>query len=440
MPIKMKENIVQKIISMPKPLYQFFGIIERIVTRVKNSKRLKSQGIALLDQIMFSAGNFTLTVTLARYFSDIQVAGYGIGLSVGLMLQHILWTVYVIKNSVMPPKKFLRRADKVVGEHLVFLLTVLSIEMILSLIFLAFWPGEWSITIVTSVVVCTLIYLHLDFERIVCLKHNKTHILFWTSAIFFMMNLFLFFAVPRLEIPYIVVMLLICLFSIGKITHLVTLVKKPNFEWGIRMAEQDLRRHAVSSLLGASGGLGYFHLPVFLISKLVQPVEAAAFFALRGLMQPAMILIRSLDVIDKNLFSSKSHSHADIRHSFLRQVPLYLVIALGTILMAIFLGKPFLSFFYGDRYMDFSGLLIGWASAFSFMMILPPIDTVMVKMGRVRQFNYIRMYAGICGAIAAFFLCPLYGAVGAVFVTIFGCAFLVFGGLWLIRDVLRGHH
>lgn len=410
--------------------------IAGILARIKNYEKLIARGVSLFDQIMFSAGNFILTIMLARYFSDISVAAYGVGLSVGLMLQNIFWTTYVIKNSVMPAKKFLGRADKVMGEHLVFLLIVLAIEILAGIVLVIFWPGEWSHVIIASIIVCTLIYLQLDFERIVCLKYKKTGALFWSSAIFFMMNAALFFAVPRFHVPYIAVMGLIALFSVGKITHLVASVGKPDFSWGWRMAKYDVRKQIVSSLLGASGGFGYFHMPVFLMTKFAAPLESAAFIALRGLMQPAMIIIRSLDVIDKNLFNPKSHSNKDVRHAFLRQIPMYVCIALGTISVATLLGHPLLSFFYGERYSAFYPLLLGWAIIFSLMMVTPPIDTIVVKMGRVRQFNYIRMGAGIVGAAVSLILCPMYGAQGAICVTIVGCAFILCGGIWLIRDVL----
>ena len=54
--------------------------------------------ITLGDQCMFAAGNFLLTVLLTRFYTDIDLAAYGIALSIALVLQGVQKNTYVIQH------------------------------------------------------------------------------------------------------------------------------------------------------------------------------------------------------------------------------------------------------------------------------------------------------------------------------------------------------
>jgi len=397
---------------------------------------LRLRAISLLDQIMFSAGNFLLTIILVKNFPDQAVVGYGVGLSVALLLQNIFWNIYVIKNSILPEKLFIHRAESILGQHLIIFALIISLEVIGCLFYMFIWPSELAAYVSLSIVMCTLIYLQLDFERITCLKFKKNNVLFFSSFIFMIITALLFFILPVIKIPYVFVILAIMLYSIVKILHLIQVVGKVNFKAGLKLVKLDFRRSARSSLLGASGGFGYSHLPIFLMSKFAAPLEAAAFIALRGLMQPIMIVIRSLDVIDKNFFSKLDRTEFGIRKIFLRQLPIYLTGSGGIVFLTVFFGKDILSLIYGDKYEDYSHLLIGWSLAFALLMVTPPLDTIIIRLKRNQKYNYIRMWSGIIAGLLSLYICPIYGAVGALGIAILGYIIVLIGGLWIVRDVL----
>lgn len=70
-------------------------MISRILALLRTPMMIRV--ITLGDQCMFAAGNFLLTVLLARYYSDIDLAAYGIALSIALVLQGVQKNTYVIQ-------------------------------------------------------------------------------------------------------------------------------------------------------------------------------------------------------------------------------------------------------------------------------------------------------------------------------------------------------
>jgi hypothetical protein len=53
--------------------------------------------ITLGDQCLFAAGNFLLTILLTRFYTDIDLAAYGIALAIALVLQGVQKNMYVIQ-------------------------------------------------------------------------------------------------------------------------------------------------------------------------------------------------------------------------------------------------------------------------------------------------------------------------------------------------------
>lgn len=405
--------------------------------RLLTSQRAWIRGLSLLDQIMFSAANFILALTLAKYYSNIEVAGFGIGLSVALVIQGLQRTCYVVQNAVLSPLVFRRRAASVMGEHFIVWGIILLLEVLVAGVLWCWSPGEYYVAIMVSSVVCSLIYAQLDFERIVLIKHDKVVDPFIASVAFVLIAGGLFFAIPRFDIGFLTTMLIVGLYAAAKIARLVLLVDRPDFFWGWRLAKRDYRKYLRASLLSTASYSGYGHAPLFVLGAFAVHVPAAAaFVAMRGLIQPLNVVLRSLDVIDKNLFQVGTvRSPRDLRPVLLRQLVVYGGMA-GLAVLAIAVAGPFvIHHAYGHKYDGFEYALLGWGLISVPIAVTFPLETAIVKLGRLYQYNLSRSIAGIAGLGLSLLLCPPFGALGALIACLSGWIISVACGAWVIRDV-----
>lgn len=408
----------------------------KLNTMVKRSKLL-IRGIALGDQILFSAANFIFTIILAKFYSEIELAAYGIGLSVAMTLQGIQRTSYMVQNSLLAPAVLRRRATKVMGQQVWVWLALFAAELIvLGGCQLIWGHGEYFQAIAFSTIVLTLIYIQLDFDRILMIKHERFVDPLVTSALFLCLNGALFYAIPRYGISFETMLALVGGYAFLKSLWLVAAIGKPNLYWGWRLMARDLRRYLGASLIGVAGYAGFSNFPVFVLGSVAAPIQSAAFAAMRSLMQPLLVVIRSLDIIDKNFFQAKGGSKASLRAAFLRLLMLYGGGALVMLAGIALLGEPVVRLVYGEKYAAYSHLLMGWGVIFLLLTISNPLETVIVKTGRLNRYNLYRIPAGIAGVCLALLLCNTYGAWGAVWATIGGWIVSVSAGFWLIRDVL----
>jgi O-antigen/teichoic acid export membrane protein len=412
--------------------------ISKGLNAAKKSRTAHLRLLSLLDQILFSAGNFILTVTLARFYTDSEVTAYGIGLSISLLVQSTQRTCYIVQSSLLPAPIFVKRLSKVMGQHLVTWGCLLGLGAVVMAGFMLFFPSPFHTALAAVIVVTTLIYAQLSFDRIVLLKTGRIIDPFLSSLLFCGLNAALFFAARFWQIGFLPLMLIVGTYAALKIARLVWITGKPDFFWGWRMMTKANKRLLPSSILGIAGSSGFSEFPLFLLGAIAAPAQTAAFVAIRGLVQPLSIVVRSLDVIDKNFFqySSVNGKSFGLRSAFLRQVRLYGALCLLTLLGSAAFGKPIVLLFYGERYAEFWPLIIGWAAYFSFGALSYPLETVIVKAGQLKRYNHLRLGAGAIGILLAFALCPFYGAYGAITACVVGWIASVGLGVWLVRDVL----
>ena len=412
--------------------------ISKGLNAAKKSRELHLKLLSLLDQILFSAGNFILTITLARFYTDSEVTAYGIGLSISLLVQSTQRTCYIVQSSLLPAPIFVKRLSKVMGQHLVTWGCLLGLGAVVMAGFMLFFPSPFHTALAAVIVVTTLIYAQLSFDRIVLLKTGRIIDPFLSSLLFCGLNAALFFAARFWQIGFLPLMLIVGTYAALKIARLVWITGKPDFFWGWRMMTKANKRLLPNSILGILGSAGFNEFPLFLLGAIAAPAQTAAFVAIRSLLQPFGILIRSLDVIDKNFFNNPTSGRkkSGIRAAFFHQVKNYIAISILAILGSSFLGKPIVSLFYGERYVEFWPLIIGWAICFSFAGLSCPLETVIVKAGQLKRYNHLRLGAGAIGILLAFALCPFYGAYGAITACVVGWIASVGLGVWLVRDVL----
>src|SRR6185312_3679374 len=146
--------------------------------------------------------------------------------------------------------------------------------------------------ILASTILCSLLYAQSDFDRMVLVKHNKMMDAFVGSAAFLLLCVGLFFAIPRWHVGFETTMLVLGLCPTVKIARLFHLIGKPDIFWGWRLARRDFRTYFFGSLLAVIGYMGYNQVPLLILGYTSEPIQAAAFVATRGLMQPLAVIIR----------------------------------------------------------------------------------------------------------------------------------------------------
>ncbi len=399
--------------------------------------KISIRAISLSDQIFFSAANFLLTIMLARFYSEVEFAAYGIGLSIALTLQGIQRNCYILQNSVLLPEILKGRISRVLGQQTIAWVFLAVLEGVVLAALVLFEANGFYVAIAISTIICSLIYAQLEFDRIAFIKHEKYWNPFIASLAFLALNAFLFWAVPTYGVSFQFTMLALGLYTLAKYIWLVSTLGLPDLFWGWRLIKRDFKKYFVSSVFGITGYAGHNHVPLFILGAVAAPIHAAAFVAMRGLMQPLQIIVRSMDIIDKNYFQMESAGTTKgMRSVMLRQIGLYGVLALGVMIAVLIFGEFIIGLAYGEKYAAFSIILTGWALIFSMLAISQPLETVIVKLGEINRYNTYRISAGILGTVLAFLLCPSLGAIGAVIACFGGWLISIACALWIVRPVL----
>lgn len=394
--------------------------------------------LTLGDQLVFSLSSFMLTIILARFFSETEFASYGIGMSIALTIQGVQRNCYIVQNAVLLPQIIRGRADKVLGEQAVAWLLLLGVEIFFAVALFIISDNGYYHAIAVSTIVCSLITTQLEFDRIMFIKHEKYFYPLIASLALLILNCILFFAVPALKITYFGTMGIIAAYTGLKMLWLFSAIGKPDLMWGWRLLLRDLRRYFAGSILGTIGYAGHNHVPLFILGAVSPPLQAAVFVAMRGLLQPLNIVVRSMDIIDKNFFQEHAKgSKGGVRMVLLRQMAMYLglsaIVGVGVLLF----GEKVVYIVYGEKYAAYSGILLGCVLIFSMLAVTFPLETVIVKSGKLNTYNYFRISAGIVGAALAFILCPSMGALGAIIASLGGWVVSIICALWLVWPILK---
>ncbi len=399
--------------------------------------KLRIRGLSLADQIVFSIGNFLLSVTLARHFTEVSFAGYGIGLSVALIVLGIQRNCYVVQNAILPSGIFRRRADKVLGQQAVFCGILITLELLMLGGVYAMDASPYIKAILFSVLVCTLIYAQLDFNRIAFIKHDRYAYPLVSSLGFLALNGALFWAIPHYGLSFTTAMTILAAYSFIMVSWLFLVLGAPNLYWGWRLLKRDFKIYVAGALAGVMGYSGYNHFPLFVLGGVATPLQSAAFTAMRGLTQPMQIIVRGLDLIDKNAFQGKgAATPAGIRATLRRQFLFYIILSISAFTFVSIFGEPLIALTYGEKYTGFTGVLAWWTAMFGLMALGLPLETAVVKMGKINTYNTTKIIAGLIATIFAVIVCPIYGAIGAVIACFVGWLIATLIGIWMIRKII----
>lgn len=400
-------------------------------------KRAHLRILSFVDQLVFSLANFVLTIALARSYSSVEFAGYGIGLSIALIVQSLQRNTYTVTTVLMSERRVRRIAGPLMGEHLIVLGGVSIIAAIAFLVISLTTASPLLLAIVVSAVTTAVIYFQSEFDRIVQIKHGRLYDPPVTSIAFFLTTLGLAAAAQFAGLSFLGFMAGLLVFSLLKGLWLVFTTANPRFGAGWKLLRRDLSARFMPSLVGAAGYSGYNHMPIFILGVTSPPVYVAGFVAMRSLIQPLQIIVRSLDVIDKHVFGADSGSTPEgMRRVFWRTVAVYS--AVGAIIMLVtVVGAEFIiNLAYGNRYQGFAITLIGWSLCSVIMVLNAPTESLAFATNRVQIFMHQRLYAGAVGVAASLVLCPILNDQGAILATLIGWIVALGLGLWLVRDTI----
>lgn len=392
------------------------------------------------DQIFFSLGNFGLTIILSRLYGDEIFAGFGIGLSIALMLQSIQRGIYVVPCALQSTKRARKVMPGIIGEHNIALLTVAVIFLLIfSLVesFRFFLNGmELVESIVISSFVCALIYMQADFDRFIYSRGTFYYVPFLFSVAYVIAILTLYYLSSHFKISHYLFLSAIASIFLLKAFFSSIYVSSPNYKWGLRMLKRDLVFRGAFSVEGAIAYAGYNHMPLFILGFSAAPIEAAAFVAMRGLVQPIQIIIRALDVGDKLRIMDLNKSGKSISSIFFKTIIKYSLVC-GVMIIGTAIISPYLaSIAYHDAYSGYEWLMVGHASVFLLLSLTLPVESIINIKGTYRQMRFWRFASAAIGIVFSAYFCKTIGATGAMLATLIGWTVAFLGGVFVVRGYI----
>ncbi|VTZ25409.1 membrane hypothetical protein [Methylocella tundrae] len=387
-----------------------------------------------LDQIVFSASNFLLTISIAHAYSNSALAAYGIALSLALSVQSAQRGIYIVPFALLSTRTARKVVAGRVAEHII-MLAILFPFLVIAASILSSTAMESAPDAVMASVLCGLLYFGLEFERMALIKCGRIWAPLICSSLYLVtVSLIALFAS---RISFATAITILCAFCVIKSTLVLLFVARPHWGWGYRMLKRDLKIYAPWSIMGALYYSGYNQAPFLILAATREPAQAAAFVAIRSLTQPLQIIIRSLDIVDKHSLKDESAGTPNgIREAFWRTFISYSCIGLAAIIVMTAFRQPILHLAYGQKFQDFSLLLPLWGLFSVILAITLPVESLVNISRRFNSNTLWRLLSALLGVTLAFALCPLWGSYGAALATVLGALFALIGSMYALRDMI----
>lgn len=387
------------------------------------------------DQLLVAFTNFGLTLAIGRAFSHEDLASYGIGLSMGLMVQGIQRHALNIPLMLLPEARAARRQRSILAEHLIVLAASLFAGAIV--LTLAYFSGASSYAhlVVAASVVCLLIFTELEFARAFLIKMKRPGLLL-AAAVWYASVSGALIALSLLHwIGYPTLLAVLAAAMLVHYIAIVAVVGMPDIAGGVRVFSANMKRYGGWAGIATATYAGYNHVPLLALGAFTAPIHAAAFVATRGLMQPLQILLRGLDIADKSVFSEgarKSHARSALAFT-MRLAGLYAAIGIAFgLVVSLFAGK-ILVLAYGTKFTGFEAALIAWIPVYVFLSVTMPFESLVYTLRNFREYYIIR---GIASVVALALTVPLvirYAEVGAIAACAAGWLVAVAGTALMLR-------
>jgi O-antigen/teichoic acid export membrane protein len=383
------------------------------------------------DQIIVSVTNFALTLMIGRVFSAEEFASYGIGLSIGLMLQGLQRHAVTIPLMLEPDERVRRRAPAASAAQSVLLALALSGAALALVALLAVDTGRFGYVVVIASAVCLVIYLELEFARAFLIKIGRPWLLLagagWYAVVVGSLSL----AAIMGKLDYLPMLAWLTAAMLVHAAAVVTVTGMPQIRKGLRLLGADIRRYGGWAAVATATYTGYNHVPLLILGAIAAPIHAAAFVATRSLLQPLQILLRGFDVADKSAFAKAANdpfSRSALLFT-LKLAALYAVIG-ATFGIAVFLlADRIIVLAYGAKFADYSPALIAWVPAYTFLSVTMPLESLVYARKAFGGYFIIRGLASLVAIAASIPLILTYADVGAIAACTLGWFLAVAGTL-----------
>lgn len=368
------------------------------------------------DQILVSLANFALTVAIGRAFSAEELASYGMGLSVGLMVQAVQRHAIIIPLMLQPNARAGRRRGGIVAEHLAVLGGALLLGAASLLAAQQMGAPHYGRLIIAASAVCLIVYMQLEFARAILVKLGRPLLLFASAGWYAGIVTLLAAAALAHHVAYETLLALLGGAMLLHALAVLAVARRFDLMQGLRLLGDDARRCGGGALAATITNAGYNHVPLLILGALAAPIHAAAFVAMRSLMQPLQILLRGLDIADKSVFSERAGAPRT-RTAFTVTMKLAGLYALLASALGVAIGlfaEPLIELAYGEKFAGFEAALIAWVPVFILLSVSMPIESLVYARQEFRLYYLVRCIASLIAIGLTAALVMPFAEVGAI--------------------------
>lgn len=371
---------------------------------------------AIADQIVVSLTNFALTLAIGRAFSAEEFASYGIGLSIGLMVQGLQRHAITIPLMLQPDERIARRHQGVLAEQFLILMAVLCAGAIAVAGAYLIGSARYGHLIAAASVICLIVYVELEFSRAFLIKIGKPWLLLASAGWYALVSVNLALAAITRHLTFEVLLIALGGAMVLHALALMLIAGRPAWVKGWRLLRHDLKRYGGWSAAATLTYTGYNHVPLLLLGALAAPIHAAAFVATRSLLQPLQILLRGLDIADKSMFSNaarRPQSRETLTFT-LTLAAIYAVIGAIFCVMAGLFADRLLVLAYGPKFAGFGAALLAWIPVYVLLSIAMPLESLIYARRDFKRYFQLRGIASLLAITSSLVLLTTYYEVGAI--------------------------
>ena len=209
-----------------------------------------------------------------RVFSAEEFAAYGIGLSIGLMLQGLQRHAVTIPLMLEPDERVRRRAAAVsAAQSILVVCAIVGAALALAILFSVDAVGFAPLVVVASAV-CLIVYLELEFARAFLVKIGRPWMLLASAPTTKAYQHALALASLAGKIDFLPMLAWLTAAMLVHAGVVLTLAGLPAFRAGLRLLGADMRRYGGWAAIAVATYTGYNHVPLFILGAIAAPITA----------------------------------------------------------------------------------------------------------------------------------------------------------------------
>lgn len=364
------------------------------------------------DQLLVALTNFGLTIAIGRAFGADELGAYGIGLSIGLMVQglqrHAVTIPLMLRTAQWARQN---RAGIAAEQAFVLLIALLAGGVALGISYTSL--SHFVFLAALSSAACLLIYLQLEFARAFLVKIGKPLLLLAGAVLYAAAAAALSVAALKGMIRYEWMLGGLAATMVVHAIAVALVARSVAPKQGAKLLLADTKKYGGWAVAATATYAGYNHMPLLILGAIAVPVHAAVFVAARSLLQPLQILLRGFDVADKNLFAEAKDGPRATRFIW-KLVAIYALVGILFGAAAGLGAERLLALAYGDKFAGYGAAVIAWVPAYVLLSISMPLESLVYTRHRFAGYFIIRGLASAVAIAAAFPLVHRYAEIGAI--------------------------